>query len=113
MVGASPRAALHVLRAARAHAALEARDHVLPDDVQRVAPFQETTLPIARAIVQAYVLDPDKLPWYIDLLNINLNNNDLALARERIARYKAAFKSEGSRITENLDTLPSAGKKEV
>jgi len=37
-LGASPRAALHVLRAARAHAALEARDHVLPDDVQRVAP---------------------------------------------------------------------------
>jgi MoxR-like ATPase len=37
-LGASPRAALHVLRAARAHAALEARDHVLPDDVQRVLP---------------------------------------------------------------------------
>jgi len=37
-LGASPRAALHVLRAARAHAALEARDHVLPDDVQRVCP---------------------------------------------------------------------------
>ena len=37
-LGASPRAALHVLRAARAHAALEARDHVLPDDVQRVGP---------------------------------------------------------------------------
>ncbi len=37
-LGASPRAGLHVLRAARAHAALEARDHVLPDDVQRVAP---------------------------------------------------------------------------
>ncbi len=37
-LGASPRAGLHVLRAARAHAALEARDHVLPDDVQRVLP---------------------------------------------------------------------------
>ena len=36
-LGASPRAALHVLRAARAHAALEGRDHVLPDDVHRVA----------------------------------------------------------------------------
>ncbi|MEI2765873.1 MAG: AAA family ATPase [Dermatophilaceae bacterium] len=35
-LGASPRAALHVLRAARAHAAIEGRDHVLPDDVQRV-----------------------------------------------------------------------------
>ncbi len=35
-LGASPRATLHVLRAARAHAALAGRDHVLPDDVQSV-----------------------------------------------------------------------------
>ncbi len=36
-LGASPRATLHLLRAARAHAALAGRDHVLPDDVQQVA----------------------------------------------------------------------------
>jgi MoxR-like ATPase len=36
-LGASPRAALQLLRAARAHAALEGRDHVLPDDVQQLA----------------------------------------------------------------------------
>ena len=36
-LGASPRATLHLLRAARAHAALEGRDHVLPDDVQVLA----------------------------------------------------------------------------
>ena len=35
-LGASPRASLHLLRAARAVAALEGRDHVLPDDVQQV-----------------------------------------------------------------------------
>jgi MoxR-like ATPase len=33
-LGASPRASLQLLRAARAHAALAGRDHVLPDDVQ-------------------------------------------------------------------------------
>ncbi|WP_369811076.1 AAA family ATPase [Quadrisphaera sp. DSM 44207] len=33
-LGASPRASLHLLRAARASAALAGRDHVLPDDVQ-------------------------------------------------------------------------------
>ncbi len=33
-LGASPRATLHLLRASRAVAALEGRDHVLPDDVQ-------------------------------------------------------------------------------
>ena len=37
-LGASPRAALHLLRASRASAALAVRGHVLPDDVQRLAP---------------------------------------------------------------------------
>jgi MoxR-like ATPase len=36
-LGASPRAALMLLQAATVHAALEERDHVLPDDVQRLA----------------------------------------------------------------------------
>ncbi len=36
-LGGSPRASLHLLRAARAHAALTGRDHVLPDDVQLLA----------------------------------------------------------------------------
>ncbi|SCX50170.1 MoxR-like ATPase [Klenkia marina] len=36
-LGASPRAGLQLLRAARAAAALAGRDHVLPDDVQEMA----------------------------------------------------------------------------
>ena len=36
-LGISPRAALHLVRAARAHAALAGRGHVLPDDIQRLA----------------------------------------------------------------------------
>ena len=36
-LGASPRAGLQLLRAARAAAALSGRDHVLPDDVQALA----------------------------------------------------------------------------
>nr|WP_234401793.1 MoxR family ATPase [Thermobifida halotolerans] len=36
-LGASPRATLHLVRAARAYAALDGRDHVLPDDVQALA----------------------------------------------------------------------------
>lgn len=36
-LGASPRAALHLLRASRAHAALDERDFVIPDDVQALA----------------------------------------------------------------------------
>jgi len=36
-LGASPRATLHLLRSAKAAAALDDRDYVLPDDVQRLA----------------------------------------------------------------------------
>jgi malate synthase len=62
-----------------------------------------TTLPIAREIVEAYVADPIKLPWYIDLLNINLNNFDLNEAKRRIQMLAEAFRKDGTRITENLD----------
>ena len=37
-LGASPRAGLMLLRAAKAHALMRARDHALPDDVQALAP---------------------------------------------------------------------------
>ncbi|MEO9324675.1 MoxR family ATPase [Nocardioides sp. C4-1] len=37
MLGASPRASLHLVRAAKAHAAIVGRDYVLPDDVQLLA----------------------------------------------------------------------------
>ncbi len=36
-LGASPRASVHLLQAARAQALLSGRDHVLPDDVQQLA----------------------------------------------------------------------------
>jgi MoxR-like ATPase len=37
-LGASPRASLALFRTARAHAAIEGRDYVLPDDVKAMAP---------------------------------------------------------------------------
>ena len=64
---------------------------------------KDTTLPIAKEIVEIYVLDPVKVPWYIDLLNINLNNHDLKIAKDRIRFYMNKLKSGGIRITENLD----------
>jgi malate synthase len=64
---------------------------------------KDTTLPIAREIVEAYVTDDLKLPWYIDLLNINLNNHDLNEARKRIATLVDAFRVNGTRTTWNLD----------
>ncbi len=36
-LGASPRAGLLLLRAAKAHALLKGRDHAIPDDVQRMS----------------------------------------------------------------------------
>jgi malate synthase len=70
-------------------------------DVHEVS--KTTTLPIAREIVETYVLDPVKLPWYIDLLNINLGTNDLGEAKRRIAMLADAFRADGTRITANLD----------
>ena len=64
---------------------------------------RQTTLPIAREIVRTYLTEPVKAPWYIDLLNVNLNNHDLEEARRRIAMYMNAFRHEGIRITANLD----------
>ncbi|MGN6299982.1 MAG: AAA family ATPase [Angustibacter sp.] len=51
-LGASPRATLHLLRAARAHAALAGRDHVLPDDVQQLA---------VQVLAHRLLLTPDAL----------------------------------------------------
>jgi malate synthase len=62
-----------------------------------------TTLPIAREIAETYVLADVKLPWYVDLLNINLNNHDLTEAKRRIRLLADAFRKDGTRITENLD----------
>jgi MoxR-like ATPase len=52
-LGASPRAALHLLRACRAYAALEDRDFVIPDDVQLLAGpvLAHRLLPTAEAVV--------------------------------------------------------------
>jgi MoxR-like ATPase len=38
VVGASPRGTLALLHAAQAHALLDGRDYVVPDDIQRIAP---------------------------------------------------------------------------
>ncbi len=64
---------------------------------------KHTTLPIAREIVERYVMDEMKLPWYIDLLNITLGNHDLEEARRRIRLLSDAFRRDGTRLTENLD----------
>jgi len=64
-----------------------------------------TTLPISKLIVERFVLDTTKSPWFIDLLNLNLNNQDLLVAEERIEQYYTELKTSGQRITENLDLL--------
>jgi malate synthase len=69
---------------------------------------KETTLPIARDMVRTYVEAGAKLPWYIDLLNLNLNHADAARAARRVQRYVAAFQADGSRLTANPD-FPADG----
>jgi len=62
-----------------------------------------TTLPISKEIVITYIHSKQKFPWFIDLLNINLDNFNLEVAKERISMYMDAFKKDGTRITENVD----------
>jgi malate synthase len=64
---------------------------------------KKTTLPIAREIVETYLMDETKLPWYIDLLNITLGNHDLGEAKRRIKMLADAFSANGTRLTQNLD----------
>ena len=65
-----------------------------------------TTLPISREIVVAYIHSEIKFPWFIDLLNINLDNMNLKEAKRRIKLYIDAFKRDGTRITANLEYHP-------
>jgi MoxR-like ATPase len=53
-LGASPRAALQLLRASRARAALDGRDYVIPDDIQALAVpvLAHRLLPTAEAMVE-------------------------------------------------------------
>jgi MoxR-like ATPase len=54
-LGASPRAALMLFRAAKALAALDGRDHVLPDDVQALAPSV-----LSHRLLLSYEVDGDQ-----------------------------------------------------
>src|SRR5262249_12509624 len=56
-LGASPRAGLMLFRAAQALAALEGRDHVLPDDVQALAPSV-----LSHRLLLSYDVDGDLRP---------------------------------------------------
>ena len=67
---------------------------------------KSTTLPVTKIVVDTYVKEKIKIPWYIDLLNINLNNHDLEEAEKRILLYLEKFRKDGTRITENLDFNP-------
>jgi MoxR-like ATPase len=56
-LGASPRAALQLLRASRARAALDGRDYVIPDDIQAliIPVFAHRLLPTAEALVERHL----------------------------------------------------------
>jgi malate synthase len=64
---------------------------------------KDTTLPIAREIADRYLHSAGKPPWYVDLLNLNLDNHDLDRARARIDAYLRDFARDGTRTTANVD----------
>jgi malate synthase len=64
---------------------------------------KQTTLPIACEIVKAYVENDVKLPWCIDLLNIDLGTHDVAEAKRRVRLFLETFQTEGRRVTGNIE----------
>ncbi len=64
---------------------------------------KSTSLPIIFAMVQYYISEEVKIPWYIDLLNLNLNNDDLEKGKRRLQTYIREYRESGRRITHNLD----------
>ena len=60
LLGASPRAAVHLLRAAKASAALDGRDFVTPDDVKALAPATLRHRVILKAEAEIEGLDADQ-----------------------------------------------------
>jgi malate synthase len=64
---------------------------------------KSTTLPISKEIAREYVSAKDKAPWFVDFLNLNLNNSSLEIAKDRISMYWKALSEKGIRITENID----------
>ncbi len=62
---------------------------------------KHTTLPIARDIVEALVTTDLKAPWYIDVLNLTLDNHDRVECAGRVARYLDALRATGTRVTRN------------
>jgi malate synthase len=53
--------------------------------------------------VEALVTTPAKAPWYIDLLNLTLDNYDRAECARRVALYLAELRAPGTRVTRNLE----------
>ena len=64
---------------------------------------KQTTLPVAKVIVDQYVRFAQKAPWMVDLLNINLSVEEEKIAGERIRDFLDRFANDGVRITNNLD----------
>ena len=98
-LGASPRSLLQLLRAAKATAALDGRDFVLPDDVVNVA---ESVL-AHRIILDRKAASAGETPHSVirGILNRLPVSQDLAAAAERSAAKPAAKQASGTGLRRN------------
>lgn len=98
-LGASPRSLLQLLRAAKATAALDGRDFVLPDDVVNVA---ESVL-AHRIILDRKAASAGETPHSVirGILNRLPVSQDLAAAAERSAAKPAAKQAFGTGLRRN------------
>jgi MoxR-like ATPase len=70
-VGASPRATLNLIKAARAHALLEQREYVVPDDVKAIAPeiFRHRLILTFEAEARGLSTE-DVIAWLLQSVNV-------------------------------------------
>ena len=94
---------LHARSSSRGCSTRNTRSSSRPDNRDVHDDSKQTTLPIARDAVAAYVTTDRKLPWFIDLLNINLGVHDRDEAARRIRALSEAFAQRGPPTTENVD----------
>jgi malate synthase len=86
---------------------LDLFDRLLREEGAKLLSASETSpnppLRVAQEIVHRYVKAKSKFPWFVDLLNLNLENFDFKKARRRLAQFVELYSLHNRRITENVD----------
>ena len=105
-LGASPRATLQLIRAAKAQAALSGRDYVLPDDIDSlaVAVLGHRLVPTSRALGHHH---QDSGPVIDDIVRRILADTPVPVGRGTSARFESVPRESVLRESVAFDSVPA------